>query len=225
MPKPSPAPKSALTVVFPPLRERFRALTRDTGGFLVPMVMWSLLGLVLLATAQKGDVVLWVNARHQPIWDGFFRYATYLGDGLFWFLLLALLAARYRRFGLLALLAAGVSALVVQGLKNMFDVERPMRYLVGHDLHFVPGVDVHGFLSFPSGHTGAAFTGFFLLAAWSRRPWVGALCFVGAALAGFSRIYLVQHFLADVLVGSLLGVLVAGAMLLAFRGRGWFRNA
>lgn len=195
---------------------------QDAKGFLWPLALFSLFGAIGLSALQKGDAVLWVNARHQAGLDLFFRYATWLGDGVFWFIVLALLAAKNRRYGVLCLLAAGISALCVQGLKNLLDIERPSRYLVGHELHFVPGVDVHGFLSFPSGHTGAAFTGFFLLALYSRKPQIGMACFFGAAVAGFSRIYLVQHFFADVYAGALLGTAVAFVVVLALRHRGWF---
>jgi membrane-associated phospholipid phosphatase len=205
--------------------ERARRIWQDARGFLWPLLVFAVGGGLGLLFLSKGDAVLWVNARHTAAMDVFFRYATWLGDGLFWFLALALLTAYRRRFGLLSLLAAGLSALCVQGLKNLLDIERPSRYLVGHDLHFVPGVDVHGFLSFPSGHTGAAFTGFFLLALYSRKPAMGLVCFAGAAIAGFSRIYLVQHFFADVYAGALLGTAVAFGFVWAFRHRGWFAGA
>jgi membrane-associated phospholipid phosphatase len=201
---------------------RARALARDTAGFLWPLAFLALGGAALLLATDKGEVVLWVNARHMAWQDPVWRYATWLGDGLFWVLALALLTARRRGYGVLAWLAFGLSAAVVQGLKNLLDIERPMRYLAGHDLHFVAGVDVHGFLSFPSGHTGAAFTGFFLLAAWARDARVAAACFAGAALAGFSRIYLVQHFFADVYAGALIGTAVGFGVLVALRHRGWF---
>jgi membrane-associated phospholipid phosphatase len=43
------------------------------------------------------------------------------------------------------------------------------------------------------------------------------LLLVAAALVGFSRIYLAQHFLTDVLAGSLIGV--AGGLLCAYLAR------
>ncbi len=202
--------------------QRASRIVADARAFLWPLLVFAAVGGLALAFIDKGAAVMWVNARHTAVLDVFFRYATWLGDGTFWFIALALVTARDRRFGVLALITAGASALCVQGLKNLLRVERPSRFLVGEDLHFVPGVDVHGFLSFPSGHTGAAFTGFFLLALWSRKPWVGFLCFIGAAVAGFSRIYLVQHFYADVYAGALLGVAVGFAVVLGLRHKGWF---
>ncbi len=199
-------------------------LFRDTRWFLLPTALFALAGAVLLLLSQRGDVVLAVNRWHSPAGDWIFRYATYLGDGLFWAVLLVLLAVFHRREGLAALVIAGVSAGLVQGLKHAFELERPSRVLADMNLHFVEGVHVHGYLSFPSGHTAAAFTGFFLLAAiFGRgRPWLGAVCFVLAAAAGFSRIYLVQHFFGDVYAGALLGV---GVGLLWIPARRWVERA
>jgi membrane-associated phospholipid phosphatase len=41
-------------------------------------------------------------------------------------------------------------------------------------------------------------------------------------VAGFSRIYLVQHFFADVYAGALIGTAVGFGVLVALRHRGWF---
>jgi membrane-associated phospholipid phosphatase len=138
---------------------------------------------------------------------------------MFWLIVFVALTLWKRRYGIQAALAGVLSALLVQGLKNLFRMERPSRVLADHDLAFVQGVDVYGFMSFPSGHSGAAFTGFFLLAVWSGKPWVGFFCFVLAAIAGFSRIYLVQHFFMDVYAGALLGVGMASLVLLLWRGK------
>ena len=92
-------------------------------------------------------------------------------------------------------------------------------------LPLVDGVSMHHSNSFPAGHT-ATFFVFFTCCAllmayqyWLRteknngKTWV--LMNVGllglltlAALGGYSRIYLSQHFLMDVCVGSIIGFLV-----------------
>jgi membrane-associated phospholipid phosphatase len=61
--------------------------------------------------------------------------------------------------------------------------------------------------SFPSGHTGAAFALFGVLSFAHRRHGWWAL-FAAAAIA-WSRIYSNAHHLSDVLVGALLGLLIA----------------
>jgi membrane-associated phospholipid phosphatase len=76
----------------------------------------------------------------------------------------------------------------------------------------VPGVELHtGQTSFPSGHTMAGF-GLYsiltLMAGKKKQRWGFALA-LAAISVGVSRIFLVQHFLPDVLSGALLGLLVS----------------
>ena len=69
----------------------------------------------------------------------------------------------------------------------------------------VPFVENAYFNSFPSGHTTAAFAFFCALSILARKhPLLQSLFFLLAAGVAYSRMYLSQHFLADVLAGSLL---------------------
>ena len=61
--------------------------------------------------------------------------------------------------------------------------------------------------SFPSGHSGAA-SGFFGVPLFARRPY-GRWTFLIAIAIGWSRVYLNVHHLSDVLVGILVGTLIA----------------
>lgn len=61
-------------------------------------------------------------------------------------------------------------------------------------------------LSFPSGHSANAFATATVLTSVAG---LGYLPFAVAALVAFSRVYLGQHFLTDVLVGSGIGMIVA----------------
>lgn len=69
--------------------------------------------------------------------------------------------------------------------------------------------------SFPSSHAANMFCASVLLAAWL--PAWGDILYLWAALVGFSRIYLKKHYLLDVLIGALIGVLYA-RLLLAVTG-------
>lgn len=79
-------------------------------------------------------------------------------------------------------------------------------------LHFVPNVDVHSFHSFPSGHTATMFCFAVLLSLLLRKRWISIVLLVLAVLVGYSRIYLLQHFLMDVAVGAAVGVIVTWAV-------------
>ena len=61
--------------------------------------------------------------------------------------------------------------------------------------------------SFPSGHTGAAFSvaGVFLLNRHPAAPWL----LLAALLMGLSRLYLYVHFPSDVLTGAVVGLFLA----------------
>lgn len=173
-------------------------------------------GAVLLY-ASKGEIHLWINRFHNPFFDQFFRYVTFLGDG--WFvtvpvILLLFVSLRDAVYVLTSYLATG---LVAQILKRFVfaDCPRPIRFF--HDkasLHLVDGVQMLQGHSFPSGHATSAFALFLALAVVSRNRGLQAACFVTACIVAFSRIYLSQHFLIDVAAGSIIGT--AGALAFAF---------
>jgi membrane-associated phospholipid phosphatase len=57
----------------------------------------------------------------------------------------------------------------------------------------------------------------------SNNRWLTVTIVLFAWIVGFSRIYLLQHFLADVIAGSLVGVIIAFSSFIAL-GR-WARGA
>ena len=63
--------------------------------------------------------------------------------------------------------------------------------------------------SFPSGHTTSVFALAILLALNTRDKRISLIYLITAIITGYSRIYLGQHFLTDVLMGSFLGVMTA----------------
>ena len=75
--------------------------------------------------------------------------------------------------------------------------------------------------SFPSGHTTAAFAMYCSFSYYVKSKRVDLVLFLVAFLVGYSRIYLSQHFLIDVIFGAILGVL---ASFLAFYVSGLFKS-
>jgi len=187
-----------------------KQVIRDNKGFLGPYFIFLLAGfLALLLSAEKGEWVLWVNNHYHPVAAQLFYYITALGNG--WALVIAgvglvLYRYRYAVIGTLAFLAQGF---VIQLLKRTVfaDVHRPLKHFDElADIHLVQGIAVKSYYAFPSGHTGSAFCLFCLLSLLTKNPGLQVIYFILALLAGFSRVYIFQHFLVDVLVGSLIGV-------------------
>ena len=106
------------------------------------------------------------------------------------------------------LIAYAATGIVAQIIKPLVESPRPQIYFSPEWFpFFIKGVIHLGYSSFPSGHTVSAFAIATVLSLYQNTKWRQALLLVLAALAGFSRIYLSQHFLADVLAGSFIGVM------------------
>lgn len=152
---------------------------------------------------------LMLNGLHTPALDTFFKYVTHLGEGFGAYLGVFILFWS-RRKGLFILLGQGLTCLITQILKFAFAHPRPATFFdqMGADLpETVPGVSLRrAFNSFPSGHTSAAFALFTCLALMTPRKWAPLWITAGWAVA-YSRIYLSQHFLEDILLGSVIGML------------------
>ncbi len=171
-----------------------------------------MIGILFLLGFSKGTIHLTMNSWYHPYLDTFFRIMTWLGDGLIYVFFLPLIALfRWRWF--LGLLFSGIITLLLTGfLKQVvFDGEpRPVKYFENqHELRLVEGVDNHHYNSFPSGHTLAAFACYGFLAFVVRSSGLKGFFFLIAFLVGYSRIYLSQHFLQDVVAGAVLGTFSA----------------
>jgi membrane-associated phospholipid phosphatase len=192
--------------------------------FFVSYILFLISGFFISSIITKGDEVLWANKLHNYWLDIFFRGATSVGDGFFYVIIILLLLRKNIGYGLLGIASFAATGLSVQFCKNFVfpDMDRPKVYLQDYDLHFVEGVKMLSKNSFPSGHTATAFSMFLLLALLNKKPSMGILfCFM-AIVVGFSRVYLAQHVLMDVLVGSVFGVSITFLIYSAWLKAGWF---
>ena len=162
-------------------------------------------GLFLVASYPKADLHLIINQWHTAFFDNFFRYVTWLGSG--WAVLfLALLFLFFKVKNTVVFLAGNllITIFVQVGKHIIFPgALRPITYFKGvHALHLVNGVVMHGYNSFPSGHSATAFGIFVMLIFLIKNRGLKILWLAIALLTAFSRVYLSQHFMEDVLAGS-----------------------
>jgi membrane-associated phospholipid phosphatase len=153
--------------------------------------------------------------------NAFFYYITYLGDGRMVAFIILAVAAVNTRLGLYVGCAFLSATLTSIALKYFFfdDVNRPFfvfQYLDPRRLNLVEGVDMHIHNSFPSGHATQAFSVLMCLVFAARSQGMKLLFFALALVTAFSRMYLSQHWLADITAGSFVGFCCAVAFYFPF---------
>jgi membrane-associated phospholipid phosphatase len=170
--------------------------------------------LLVQAFVPQMDIVLKINGLHQIGLDYLCLYGTFLGDG--WFIVVVCLALFFYkpRIAVLILMAYLLSSGVTQALKHFVfpQFHRPLWHLESNKdiiYHLVPGTDVSYNFSFPSGHTTSAFAFFGILYFFAQNKLYRQLWMVLAFFTGFTRIYLLQHFLIDTSVGAFIGFTTA----------------
>lgn len=147
------------------------------------------------------------RVSHFRFWRQFFKGVSRLGDGVFWYALMALLPVAYgpAAWPTVARMAlAGVLGLAAyKWLKTR--TSRPRPYQVYSAISAAaPALDR---FSFPSGHTLHAVA--FSLVAVAGFPQLAPLVYPFAVLVAVSRPVLGLHYPSDVLAGALLGAATA----------------
>jgi membrane-associated phospholipid phosphatase len=109
-------------------------------------------------------------------------------------------------------LSAGiVSSIVVQSLKRLVFAPspRPMAVIKWSETLLPEGLEVPLQFAFPSGHTTTAFVFFTLLALHFKKISVQILAVIAVIGVGLSRVYLMAHWIPDVMAGGVLGLVIA----------------
>lgn len=160
---------------------------------------------------NKGDEIYYLNSFHSDLNDTFFKFSSDFAEGIYYAVILVVLGMFSFKFLFNGVLTYLVSGGVTQILKRIFDFPRPKLFFgdsILANLHLVEGVRIYTKYSFPSGHSTAAFSMMFFLSLIVPNKYAKIIFAIFAATIGVSRIYLVQHFLVDVIVGSLVGIVV-----------------
>jgi membrane-associated phospholipid phosphatase len=181
-----------------------------TKVLLLPYLLILCFCLIIKVAYSRETIYFYINSLHFAAGDVFFKYFTFLGDGITVITLSLILAAFSYRYAFLMITSYAVTSFIAQALKRLFDAPRPSLYFKDalSKIYFVKGVELHTLHSFPSGHTvtifSAAIVGTYLV---KNKAW-GIFFFLIALLVGYSRMYLSAHFFEDVVAGSVVGIIV-----------------
>lgn len=148
---------------------------------------------------------VWLQGGSNGFLDSLMLILTQMGDELF-FLIIVMLAfwCVDKRFGFKMVNVYLIGTVTSTVMKSIFRRPRPYTLETVRSI----GEETSGF-SFPSGHSHSIAN---LSAQFSiryKRAWVIAVCAALTLTVMFTRVYLGQHYLTDVIAGATLGVLSA----------------
>ena len=198
-----------------------RQIINDNRLFIIIYLVLWIAGVVVCMAYTKGEIHLFLNQFHSKFCDFTFKYLTFLGDGLFSTAVVVVLLFIRFRYSLMVLASYLSSGILVQVIKRFIFPDSPRPVLFFKDvaeLYFVPGIHLHSNHSFPSGHSASAFALIITFALIIRNRWIKYLLLILACGVAYSRVYISQHFLIDILIGSLLGFLAALIFYWYFHG-------
>ncbi len=201
-------------------------LFKTVSPYVIAYLVLLMVVLGLLYSYPKPELHMMLNSHHTDIQDTFFKYYTLLAEWPLYILALLPLLWKKRNITIFYAICEAAGGVMVQILKHLFSSPRPVRVFENYPdmvLPLVDGVDMHHSNSFPSGHSSTFFifaTCCVIILAYhyisDNKPKTlrtksvfntSLLVLLAmAALGGYSRIYLSQHFLSDVCVGSIIGV-------------------
>ncbi len=186
--------------------------------------MTVLIMLFFLSFIDKGQELLFFSQNRSFFLNRFFILVNYLGEPYFYILAAIVFTLKKDLYKVISIITLGTSILfLTQLLKNYFSKYRPSIFfseIIASPELFeqVPGIELISSYtsSFPSGHTSAAFALYSLLAFYTKNTVFKTIWIIPAIFAGLARIYLGQHFLEDVLAGTVLGIIIAFTIFLLY---------
>ncbi|MDQ6903166.1 MAG: phosphatase PAP2 family protein [Bacteroidota bacterium] len=186
-------------------------LYRENRYFFIGVLIFLLASFSVFIFFSKAEGFILLNPYHTNFLNFVFIPLTYLGDGFFCVAVGLLLFFLKKRFlSLMVLSSYAISGIIAQVLKGYIVEARPAVYLKDTTYqYFIENVTLHNFHAFPSGHTASAFALAAVLSFGVTNKKYSMLFLAGAILVGYSRIYLAQHFIDDVLAGAIIGILSA----------------
>lgn len=152
------------------------------------------------------ELIKWLQSYRTPFLDKLFELFTLFGEEL---VVIAILGGIYwsinkkigERLGITVFISLGLNSL----LKAIF--MRPRPFMVDSEITNLRP-ETSGGYSMPSGHTQSASTVFFGVYQFFKKRYLLVIAIVITAFVAISRMYIGVHYLTDVLVGALLGIII-----------------
>jgi len=193
--------------------------------FLIPFLIVMMTGFSLMLVFSKTELFLLIKNKHNPFFDQFFKLNTWLGDG--WMTILVVFGMLFfkYRYAVLTALAYAYTSLAVQILKRLFNAPRPIKFFEDiAPIRTIDGYAMHEWNSFPSGHTASAFTLAVVLSYVLPYKYSHWILIPLAVLTAFSRVYLAQHFIEDIIAGSLIAVIMTLQLIYWLEHTEWYHS-
>ena len=199
-------------------------MTKVLSVYSITYLVLLLFLLGLLYIYPKLELHLLLNSCHTSIQDVFFKYYSMLAEWPLYVLALLPIFWKKKELTIFFALCELSGGAILQILKHVFSFDRPICAFEHYHqtiLPLVQGVDMHHGNSFPSGHASTFFvfcTCCAIILAYrykkhehhNRKDWLLfnltlLALLILAILGAYSRVYLSQHWLSDVCMGSIIG--------------------
>ncbi len=184
-------------------------------GFILGFALFVTFAFWTILNFTQGQEIIWFNNLWTLRQVSYWAWITKLGEWHSYVaVILFFIIVKQPKKSLLILVSGVFTLFINAGLKNLFYEPRPAQYFSKMNLlssiNIPEGMHLnHGFSSFPSGHTTAAYVLFVLLAlSYPNRCWFQIIIMILAGVVGVSRMILAQHYIEDTLAGALLGLYI-----------------
>ena len=216
-----------------------QALIKTVYVYVITYLVLLMVILGLMYAYPKPELHMLLNSYHSSLQDTFFKYYSMLAEWPLYAIALLPLLWKKVKMTIFFAMCELTGGSILQILKHIISTDRPVSVFEHYaymELPLVQGVTMHHGNSFPSGHASTFFmfcTCCVIIQAYSYiqrdRPYslgkkilfntMLIALLVVAAVGAYSRVYLSQHFLADVCVGSVIGFITPFMMYLLLWNR------
>lgn len=162
------------------------------------------------------DIILFLQGLRSGFTDFFFNAVSFFGEEYFY---IALLGSVYwginKKFGEYLGVTLGFSITLNNVLKGIFNMPRPFQEYP-NQVENLRDYSATG-SAFPSGHVQGSSSLFFAIYLFLKRRWLLVLAITMTILMMLSRMYLGVHYIQDVIIGGIIGFLIAWVNMIFFK--------